>query len=476
MEMADIGNKQTELLVIGAGPGGYPAAFAAADHGMKVTMVDADPQPGGVCLNRGCIPSKALLHVSKLLHEAKAAAGWGITFASPAIDLDKLRSYVQKNVIGKLNTGITQLAKGRGVEYIKAKATFESSTSVSLSGDTTGTIQFQHCIVATGSSPAMPSAFQLGDPRVMDSTGALALADVPKRLLVIGGGYIGLELGQVYSALGSQVVVVEFLDSILAQADRDLVKPLEDRLKKDFANIYVSTKVAGLAATPAGIVATLEGKSAPAQMEFDRVLVAVGRRPNTSGFGLERTRVQLDERGFIKVDAKRRTNDPQVFAIGDVTGDPGLAHKATAEARVAVETLLGEPAEFAPRAIPAVIFTDPELAWCGLTESEAKTQNIAIEVVKFPWAASGRAISIGRTDGLTKLICEKGTQRVLGVGIVGAGAGELISEGVLAVEMAAVARDVAESIHPHPTLSETLMESSELILGAATHLPKPKAR
>jgi len=474
--MPDIGTKQTQLLVIGAGPGGYPAAFAAADHGMKVIMVDADPQPGGVCLNRGCIPSKALLHVSKLLHEAKDAAGWGIQFGAPKIELEKLRSFVQKSVVGKLNAGITQLAKGRNVEYIKAKATFEDSTTVSLSGETTGKIEFQHCIVATGSSPAMPKAFQINDPRVMDSTGALLLPDVPKRLLVIGGGYIGLEIGQVYAALGSQVVVVEFLEGILMQADRDLVRPLEDRLKKDFANIYVNTKVAGLSASAAGIVAALEGKNVPAQMEFDRVLVAVGRKPNTTGFGLDRTKVQLDERGFITVDCQRRTTDPHILAIGDVTGDPGLAHKATAEARVAVETLAGEPAEFSPRAIPAVIFTDPEIAWCGLTEGEAKAQNIPVEVMKFPWAASGRAISIGRTDGLTKLICEPGTHRVLGAGIVGAGAGELISEGVLAVEMAAVARDVAESIHPHPTLSETLMESAELALGAATHLAKPRAR
>ncbi|MFL5338860.1 MAG: dihydrolipoyl dehydrogenase [Gemmataceae bacterium] len=469
--MADIRTKQTQLLVIGAGPGGYPAAFAAADHGLKVTMVDADPQPGGVCLNRGCIPSKALLHVAKLVHEAKAAAAFGITFGEPKFDLDKLRTFVQKSVIAKLNSGIVQLCKARGVEYIKAKATFEDSQSVSLSGETTGKVKFDHCIVATGSVPAMPRIFNIGDQRVMDSTGALLLPDVPKKLLVIGGGYIGLEIGQVYAALGSKVTVVEALDTILALADRDLVKPLEDRLKKDFEAIHISTKVASLKATPPGIVAALEGKEVPAEATFDRVLVAVGRRPNSSGFGLDKTKVELDERGFIKVDRQRRTRDPHILAIGDVAGDPGLAHKATAEAKVAVEALLGEPA-----AIPAVVFTDPEIAWCGLTEREAKEQNVKVDVLKFPWAASGKAISQARTDGLTKLLVEPVTQRVLGMGIVGVGAGDLISEGVLAVEMAAVARDVAESIHPHPTVSETIMESAELALGSATHLAKPRAK
>jgi dihydrolipoamide dehydrogenase len=469
-------NKQTQLLVIGAGPGGYPAAFHAADHGMKVTMVDSDPQPGGVCLNRGCIPSKALLQIAKLIHEAREAEKIGLAFGQPKLDLEKLRNFVQKSVIGKLNAGVTALCRTRGVEYIKAKATFEDSQTVSLSGATTGAIRFEHAIVATGSSPVIPRAFNIGDPRVMDSTGALLLPDVPKRLLVIGGGYIGLEIGQVYAALGSKITVVEALEGILMQVDRDLVKPLEDRLKKDFERIHVSTKVASLAAGPAGIIAALEGKDAPQKSEFDRVLVSVGRKPNSGGFGLDKTKVELDERGFIKVDRQRRTSDPHILAIGDVAGDPGLAHKATAEARVAVEALLGEPAEWSPRAIPAVVFTDPEIAWCGLTEREAKEQNLEVEVLKFPWAASGRATAIGRNDGLTKLIVEPGTQRVLGVGIVGVHAGEMISEGVLAVEMAAVARDVAESIHPHPTLSETIMESAEIAIGGATHLGKPKKR
>jgi dihydrolipoyl dehydrogenase len=466
--------KQTKLLVVGGGPGGYPAAMAAAEHGIPVTLVDSDPKPGGVCLNRGCIPSKALLHVAKLIHEAKEAAAWGVTFGPPQFDLDKLRAFVQQKVIGRLTGGIEQLFKIRGVEYVKARAVFEDSQTVRLEGGPGGKIRFEHAIVATGSLPVMPKAFALGDERVMDSTGALLLPDVPRRLLIIGGGYIGLEIGTVYAALGSKVVVVEFTDGLLPTCDRDLVKPLEDRLKKEFEAIHLNTKVASLTPKPEGIVAALEGKGTPAQETFDRVLVSVGRRPNSAGLGLEKTRVELDERGFIKVDAQRRTRDPHILAIGDVAGEPGLAHKATAEARVAVEALAGEPAEFSPRAIPAVVFTDPEIAWCGLTEREAKEKNVPCEVYKFPWAASGRAISIARPDGFTKLLVDPPTQRVLGVAIVGVGAGELIGEGVLAVEMAAVARDVAESIHPHPTLSETVMEAAELVLGGATHFAPPK--
>jgi dihydrolipoamide dehydrogenase len=416
-----------------------------------------------------------LLHLAKLIHEAKEAEAMGLRFGPPQIDLEKTRNFVQKSVIGKLNGGISQLIRARGVDYIKAKAIFEDSHSVRLEGGPGGMVRFDHCIVASGSTPAMPRIFDIGDPRVMTSTEALLLPDIPKRLLVIGGGYIGLEIGMVYSVMGSKVVVVEFLDRILALADRDLVDPLERRLKKEFEAIHVGTKVAALSATAEGIVATLEGKDGSRQETFDRVLVSVGRRPNSSGFGLENTRVEVDEKGFIKVNAQRRTRDEAIYAIGDVAGEPGLAHKATAEAKVAVEAILGEPAEFAPRAIPAVIFTDPEVAWCGLTEREAAEQNIPIEVRKFPWGASGRAISIGRPEGMTKLICEPGTLRVLGMGIVGAGAGELISEGVLAVEMAAVARDVADSIHPHPTLSETIMEGAEMVLGSATHVA-PKKR
>jgi dihydrolipoamide dehydrogenase len=474
--MADSAIKQMQLLVIGGGPGGYPAAFHAADHGLKVALVDLDPKLGGVCLNRGCIPSKALLHVAKLLTETRAAAAHGLAFAEPKIDLAKLRDFVQGQVVNRLTTGIAQLSKSRNVEIIKAKAVFEDSQTVRLEGDTAGKIRFEHCIVATGSSPAMPKSFQIGDDRVMDSTGALLLPDVPKTLLVVGGGYIGLEIGTVYAALGTKVVVVEFTDGLLPTADRDLVKPLADRLGKLFQAIYLNTKVAAIAAKPEGIVATLEGKDVPGEMTFDRVLVSVGRRPNSGGFGLDKTKVQLDERGFIQVDGQRRTADPKIFAIGDVAGEPGLAHKATAEARVAVEAILGEPTEFAPRAIPAVIFTDPEIAWCGLTEREAAEKKVAVEVQRFPWAASGRAVSLARTEGLTKLLLEPGSQRVLGVGLVGVGAGDLIAEGVLAVEMGAVARDLAETIHAHPTLAETMMEGAEMALngGAATHYLRPR--
>lgn len=467
-------DRQTQLLVIGAGPGGYPAAFHAADHGLKVTVVDADPQPGGVCLNRGCIPSKALLHIAKLIHEVKAMAAHGLEFGEPRLDLAKLRQFVQKSVIAKMGGGIAQLMRARKVEYLKGTATFEDSQTMAVRGEWNGRIRFEHAIIATGSVPAMPKPFALGDPRIMDSTGALELADVPRRLLVIGGGYIGLELGQVYAALGSKVTVVEALEGILMMADRDLVKPLEDRLRHDFAAIHVNTKVARLEPTPDGIMAELQRPEGDVRETFDRVLVAVGRRPNTAGLGLEKTQIEVDSRGFIVVDAQRRTREQHIFAIGDVAGDPGLAHKATAEAKVAVEAILGEPAEWSPRAIPAVVFTDPELAWCGLTEREAAEKNIAVDVVKFPWAASGRATTLGRNDGLTKLMVEPGTQRILGVGIVGVNAGELIAEGVLAVEMAAVARDLAESIHAHPTLSETIMESAEMVLGSATHIFKPK--
>lgn len=467
--------REVSLLVIGGGPGGYPAALHAADHGLMALLVDSEPGLGGVCTNRGCIPSKALLHVAKLIREAHEAEAWGLTFGPPKIDIDKLRGYVQTKIIAKLNYGIGMLCKGRGVEVIKGtRASFTSSNTVKLEGETTGTIKFEKCVIATGSIPAMPKAFAIGDPRVMDSTGALALPDIPKRLLIIGGGYIGLEIGSVYSALGTKVVVVEFTDGLLPTADRDLVKPLEKMLREQFEAIHLNTKVAGIQATPKGIVATLEGKDVPSSDTFDRVLVSVGRRPNSAGLGLEKTKVKLDEKGYITVDPQRRTSEPHILAIGDVAGEPGLAHKATAEAKTAVETLLGEKSEFAPRAIPAVVFTDPEIAWAGLTEREATEQNIIVEKVTFPWAASGRATTLGRNEGMTKMLVEPESKRVLGVGIVGIGAGEMIAEAVLAIEMGAVARDIADSIHPHPTLGETIMESAELALGAATHVAKPK--
>jgi dihydrolipoamide dehydrogenase len=468
--------RETQLLVIGGGPGGYPAALHAANHGMKVTLVDEDPKLGGVCLNRGCIPSKALLHVAKLIREAHEAAEWGLTFGEPQLDLEKLRAFVQQKVVGKLTGGIAQLTKGRGVEVVKGHATFTDANTVEVTGEQTETIRFQNCIIATGSVPAIPKPWQLGDDRIMDSTAALLLPDVPKRMLVIGGGYIGLEIGSVYAALGTKITVVEALENILATADRDLVVPLEKKLRTEFEAIHTNTKIVKLEATPEGIGATLEGADAPASLTFDRVLVSVGRRPNFANLGLEKAGVKQDDRGFITVDKQRKTNVPHIQAIGDIAGEPGLAHKATAEARVAVEVLLGEPAEWSPRAIPAVMFTDPEIAWAGLTQREAESRNVPHEVLKFPWAASGRAVSIARTEGLTKMLVDPESKRVLGVGICGVNAGEMIAESVLAIEMGAVARDVLESIHPHPTLGETVMEAAELAYGAATHMAKPRKK
>ena len=465
----------TDLVVIGAGPGGYPAAFHAADHGMDVTLVSDEVALGGVCLNRGCIPSKALLHVAKLINESRESAHWGVTFQPPKIDIDKLRSF-KSGVVGGLNGGIAQLCKVRGVKVVTARATFLDSNTLELKkpDGTTDTLKFKHAILATGSTPAVPPIFNLGDERVMDSTGALALADIPKRLLVVGGGYIGLEMGSVYAALGSDVIVVEMLSGLLPGADRDLVKPLAKRLEGQFKAIHLNTKVASLTAKREGIVAEFEGAGIETPQVFDRVLISIGRRPSSRNLGLEKTKVTVDEKGFVTVDKKQRTSDPNILAIGDVAGEPMLAHKATKEAKVAVEALLGEPAEFDNIAIPAVVFTDPELAWCGITEDQAKKEGRTVEIVRFPWAASGRAQSIGRTEGLTKLIIDPETQRILGVGIVGPGAGELIAEGVIAVETAAVVRDIADSIHAHPTLSETLMEAAEGFLGQSTHSYRPK--
>ena len=464
-----------ELVVLGGGPGGYPAAFEAADHGMKVTLIDEGVRPGGVCLNRGCIPSKALLHVAKLINESKEAADWGITFAAPKIDLDKLRG-IKDGVIKKMSGGIAELCKARGVTLVQARGTFVDSQTLELKADDgqTSRLTFDKCIIATGSTPAMPAVFKINDPRVMDSTGALELADIPKKLLVVGGGYIGLEMGCVYAALGSAVTVVEFLPTILAAADPDLRRPLQKRLEHQFAAIHLNTKVEKLEATKQGIVATLTGEGVEPQQTFDRVLIAIGRRPNSQGFGLENTEVAVNDKGFITVDRKLQTTEPHIYAIGDVAGEPMLAHKATREAKVAVEALLGKPAEFDNIAIPAVVFTDPEVAWCGLQEHEAKAQGREVKVTKFNWGASGRATTLGRNEGLTKLIFDPKTERVLGVGIVGVNAGEMIAEGVVAVETAAVARDLAESIHAHPTLSETVMEAAEASYGQATHSYRPK--
>lgn len=466
---------KTRLVVIGAGPGGYAAAFHAADRGMEVTLVDAGAKPGGVCLHRGCIPSKALLHVAALLQETRHAKRWGLSYEEPAIDLDRLRK-AKNDVIDKLARGVMYLAKQRNVTLLRASARFEDSQTLRLESDddVPERLRFDHAIVATGSVPILPKMFQVDGTWVMNSTGALDLPEIPKRLLVIGGGYIGLEIGSVYAALGSQVTVVELLESILPGVDPDLVRPLQQRLKGLFKAVHVKTQVTRLEPRGEEIVAHLEGAKVEPTMAFDRVLVAVGRKPNSASAGLDKTGVTLDEKGFIQVDSRMRTTDPRILAIGDVAGEPMLAHKASREAKVAVEALAGEPAEFDNLAIPAVVFTDPEIAWCGLTEAEAKADGREIRVTKFPWTASGRAQTLGRMEGLTKLIFDPKTERLLGMGIVGAGAGELISEGVLAVEMGAVARDLADSIHPHPTLTETVMESAEGFLGQATHLYVPK--
>ena len=475
--MSGSATRETDIVVIGGGPGGYPAAFEAADKGYKVIMVNDDVAPGGVCLNRGCIPSKALLHVAKLINEAKESAEWGITFQKPEINLDQLRDFKNK-VVTQLTGGIGQLAGARNVEILKGFGRFKDAHSVEVSKQdgTKETIQFKYAIVATGSSPAVPPVFDLDDDRIMDSTGALELADIPAKLLVVGGGYIGLEMGSVYAALGSEVTVVEMTGGLLPGADRDLVRPLQKRLTESFAAIHLNTKVEKLTPGEEGITADLSGEGVEPQQLFDRVLISIGRRPNNKGIGFENTKLELDDRGFIKHDAQQRTAEPHIYAIGDIAGEPMLAHKATREAKVAVESIAGEFGEFDNIAIPAVVFTDPEIAWCGVTELEAKDQGLDVEITRFPWAASGRAQTLGRTEGLTKMIFDKKTGRVLGVGIVGPGAGELIAEGMLAVEMAAVAEDVAESIHAHPTLSETLMEGAEAFIGQATHMYKPKRK
>jgi dihydrolipoamide dehydrogenase len=465
-------SSETELIVLGAGPGGYAAAFLAADKGMQVTLIDALDKPGGTCLYVGCIPSKALLHAAKLITDAREAAAWGIHFAQPKIDLDALRAQETK-IVETLGKNLVELSKRRKVEYVKARATFAASHTLRL--DNGSSRRFKHCVIAVGSSPVLPPSLKIESSHVMDSTAALQLKDVPPSLLVVGGGYIGLELGCVYAPLGSQVTVVELTDGLLPGVDRDLVRPLQSRLEGQFQKIHLGTKVTKLAETPDGVRATLEGPEvSEREPVFARVLVAVGRRPNSRGLGLENTKVQLDDKGFIRVDEQRRTTDENIYAIGDVAGEPMLAHKATHEGKVAVEAIAGEPAAFDSRAIPAVVFTDPEIAWCGLSETEAKRQGREIKVVRFPWGASGRAATLARTEGLTKLVTEPETERILGVGIVGAGAGELIAEGVLAVEMAASARDLALTIHPHPTLSETIGEAAESLYGPTTHLFRPR--
>jgi dihydrolipoamide dehydrogenase len=471
----------TQVAVVGAGPGGYAAAFYAADRGMQVTLIDPDVNPGGVCLYRGCIPSKALLHVAEVVNDAKHAEAWGVTFGAPKFDVDRIRAFKDK-VVNQLTSGLGQLAKQRKITYVQGTAAFRDPHTLEIARggkQAADSLRFDHAIVATGSRPAPVPGLTLDSPRLMDSTGALELAEIPRSLLVVGGGYIGLELGSVYAALGTRVTVVEMTSGLLPGADRDLVNILAKRIERICEAVLLDTKVVSIREVKDGLSVTLEGHGlgdAPRERTFDRVLVSVGRRPNSAVPGLDRTRVRIGPREFIEVDERRRTAEPSIYAIGDVVGEPMLAHKASHEGRVAVDAIAGERVAFEPLAIPAVVFTDPELAWCGLTENEAQQQHRAIQVARFPWAASGRALTLDRPDGMTKLLVDPDTQRILGIGIVGAGAGELIAEGVLAVEMAAVAEDVKLSIHPHPTLSETVMEAAEAFFGQSTHIYRPKRK
>jgi dihydrolipoamide dehydrogenase len=466
----------THLAVIGGGPGGYAAAFLAADLGLDVTLIDLELNPGGVCLYRGCIPSKALLHVAKVISESRQAANWGVSFSEPKIDLAKLRTWKER-VVNKLTDGLGQLGRQRKVNYIQGRASFLDAGTLKIE-NRNGVEQqlgFEYAILATGSRPAAFSALSLNSPRVLDSTSALELNEIPKTLLVIGGGYIGLELGTVYADLGTEVSIIEMKSGLLPGEDRDLVAILAKRIDQDFCSVRLNTKVVELSEQGHGVKVRFEGAEVKSAEEvFENLLIAVGRTPNSSGLGLENTRVEIDPRGFVKVDSQRRTAEPTIFAIGDVAGQPMLAHKATHEGLVAAEVIAGHEAAFEPRAIPAVVFTDPEVAWCGLTETEAQAQGRSVKIARFPWAASGRATTLDRNDGVTKLIIDPESERVLGVGIVGSGAGEVIAEGVLAVEMAAVASDLKLSIHAHPTLSETVMESAEVFFGLSTHLYRPK--
>jgi dihydrolipoyl dehydrogenase len=464
------------IAVVGGGPGGYAAAFLAADLGMTVTLIDPELNPGGVCLYRGCIPSKALLHVAKLLEESHQAKDWGIEFSAPKIDLARLRSW-KEGVVKKLTGGLGLLSKQRKVKYVQGRAAFENSTTlrVTKADGSEETLAFDRIILATGSRPAIVPSLKVDSPRMMDSTGALNLEDIPGSLLVVGGGYIGLELGSVYAALGTRVTVVEMLPGLLPGADRDLVLPLHKRLEKMFEAILLNTTVAAVKDEGTGIRATFEGPEVKEREKvFDRVLVSVGRKPNSEIPGLEKTQVKVSPKGFVQVNKQLQTDDPSIYAIGDLVGEPMLAHKAMHEGRTAAEAIAGHKVAFEPHAIPAVVFTDPEVAWCGLTETQAQKENREIKVAKFPWAASGRAITLDRPEGMTKLLIDPQTERVLGVGIVGVGAGELIAEGVVAIEMAALAKDVALSIHPHPTLSETVMNAAEVFFGTPTDIYRPK--
>ena len=467
--------RSTQLVVIGAGPGGYSAAFLAADLGMEVAIVEKEANPGGVCLYRGCIPSKALLHVAKIMSEAKHAEAFGIEYAAPKIDVNKLRDW-KKSVVSKLTGGLGQLARARNIKYYQGEASFLNSNTLKIkkADGTTEDLSFQKAILATGSRPAVIPNLPKS-PDIWDSTTALDLENIPETLLVVGGGYIGMELGTAYYELGSKVSVVEMTPGLLAGADRDLADVLYKRVKSLFTKIMLETKVIKMEPSAKGITVTFADKdNKEFKEEYNKVLVSIGRKPNSENLGLENTKVKVTPRGFVEVNDQRQTTDPSIFAIGDIAGDPMLAHKASHEGRVAVETIAGHKVAFEPQAIPAVVFTDPEIAWCGLTELDATKAGREVTVAKFPWAASGRALTLDRTDGLTKLIIDPKTQRVLGMGIVGVGAGDMIAEGVMAIEMGAVAEDLKLSIHAHPTLSETIMESAESFFGQSTHIFKPK--
>ena len=465
------------VVVIGGGPGGYAAAFLAADLGLEVTLIDLDANPGGVCLYRGCIPSKALLHAAKVLSEAREAQHFGIEFGRPKIHLDKLRSW-KESIVNKLTGGLGQLSKQRKINFIRGRAQFIDSNTLKVhkEDESSEEVKFEKAILATGSHP-ITLPFAPISSKVLDSTGALELENVPMSMLVIGGGYIGLELGTVYAELGSDVKVVEMTPGLLPGADRDLANVLSKRAKNLFKDILLETKVTKMTETHNGIEVTFETKDGNSSIEeFEKVLVAIGRRPNSANLGLENTKVQITEKGFVRINPQCLTDDPNIYAIGDIAGEPMLAHKASHEGRVAVESILGHKVAFEPNAIPAVVFTDPEIAWCGLTETEAKAQGREVEIAKFPWGASGRALTLDRPDGVTKLIIDKKTHRILGVAMAGVGAGELISEGVLAVEMGALAEDLKLSIHPHPTISETVMEAAESFFGHSTHIYRPKKK
>jgi dihydrolipoamide dehydrogenase len=473
--MSEVENRK-QLVVIGAGSGGYPAAFLASDLGMNVALIDTEPNPGGVCLFRGCIPSKTLLHVAKVVREAREAQKWGISFNDPSIDLSGLRDW-KNQVVQRLTGGLGQLSKQRGIQYIQGKAKFIDVQTIEIVQNNGESIKmsFEKAIIATGSRPSTLPNITLDSPKIMNAAHAMELHNIPESLLIVGGGYIGLELGTIYATFGTKVSVVEMLPGLLPGADQDLVRIFSQSARKLFHEFILETRVKQVEEVNQGLKVSFEGKNAASSGQiYNKILISIGRRPNSGDLGLENTKVDLDSNGFIQVDGSRRTKEPSIYAIGDVVGGAMLAHKATHEGKIAVEAISGKDVTFEPKSIPAVLFTDPEVAWCGLTEIEAREQNLDFEVAKFPWGGSGKAVSLGRIDGLTKVIVEKGSEKVLGMGIVGPSAGDLISEGALALEMEASVKDLARTIHPHPTLSESIMESAEVFSGTCTHIYRPK--